>query len=131
MPLFADGRIPVSVVEDEAALATALDAGRSGKPAAILAEAPPPALPPGAAALVSFDLGLPVHPTGCACCGARTPLAIALDRLFLARIRGDAPWFDRVVALLPSEEARAALTAALRGDALTVSRYRPASAAPA
>lgn len=121
MPVFADARIPVSVVADEAALSAALP----GKPAAVLAEAPPPALPPAAAALASFDLHVPAHPTGCACCGARSAIAVALDRLFLARMKGEAPWFDRVVALCPAEDSRAALVVALREDAVTVSRFRP------
>lgn len=121
MPIFADARIPVAVVADEAALA----AGLPGKPAAILAEAPPPVLPPGAVALASFDLYVPTHPSGCGCCGARSPVAVALDRLFLARVKGDAPWFDRVLAFLPAEDSRAALAAALRDDAVTVGRFRP------
>ena len=127
MPVFADARIPVTIVRDEAALAAALP----GKPAAILAEAPPPALPRGAVALASFDLYVPTHPSGCACCGARSPVAVALDRLFLARMKGDAPWFDRVVALCPEEDSRAALAAVLREDAVTLSRFRSdARAAP-
>ena len=121
MPVFADGRIPVLPVADEAALRAALTA-RPG--AAILAEAPPPVLPEGAVAVASFDLYLSSHPQACTCCGGRSPLASAMDRLFLARVKGQAPWFDRVVALLPGEEARAALVAALRDDAVVASRFR-------
>jgi len=127
MPLFADARIPVHLVEDEPALLAAA-AARPG--AAILAEAPPPALPPGATAVVSFDLDLSSHPVACACCGGRPPLAAALDRLFLARVKGSTPWFTRVLALLPGEEARRALAAALRDDGLTAGRFRAGAPEP-
>ncbi|WP_376093162.1 hypothetical protein ACE7GA_25010 [Roseomonas sp. CCTCC AB2023176] len=120
MPVFADLRIPVSVVLDETALAASLP----GKPVAVLMEAPHRAMPAGAAMLASFDLDRAPHAAGCSCCGARSPVAIALDHLFLARVKGEAPWFDRVVALCPAEESRTALAAALRDDAVTVSRFR-------
>jgi hypothetical protein len=113
-----DARIPVTLVE-EAALGAALAAGA---PAAVLMEAPPPeALPAGAAALVSFDPG---HVAGCACCGGRSGAAAALDRLFQARVRGGCAWFDRVLAVVETPEARAELESALSADALTVARYR-------
>ncbi|MBI0536099.1 hypothetical protein D9599_10995 [Roseomonas sp. KE2513] len=121
MPVFADGRIPVLPVPDEPAMRASL-AARPG--AAILAEAPPPVLPEGAVAMASFDLYLSSHPQACTCCGGRSPLSQALDRLFLARVKGQARWFDRVVALVPGEDARSALAAALREDAVTASRYR-------
>ena len=124
MPVFADGRIPVLPVADEAAMRAAL-AARPG--AAILAEAPPPVLPEGAVVMASFDLYLSSHPQACTCCVGRSPLSQALDRLFLARVKGQAPWFDRVVALLPGEDTRAALDTALRDDAVTASRYRAGS----
>lgn len=90
-----DARLPVVIAADNAALAGALTAGPK---AAVLAEAPPPAMPTGAVALASFD---PVmsHSAGCGCCGGRSPAAAALDRLFQARVRGACPWFERVVAL--------------------------------
>ncbi len=118
-----DARIPVETVTDEAALASALAAG---KPAAVLAEAPPPALPPGAAALVSFDLSGPTHAIGCACCAGRSPAATALDRLFQARVRGACGWFERVVALAETDLARAEVAAALKDDAVTAARFRRA-----
>ncbi len=120
MPIFADACIPVLVVTQESDLPVAL----AGTPAAILAEAPPPALPDGAAVLASFDLHLSSHPTACTCCGGRSAVAVALDRLFLARVKGEAPWFDRVVALVPGKEARAALATALRDDPVSSSRFR-------
>ena len=91
-----DARIPLVTVADEPALNAAL---AGGPPAAVLAEAPPPPLPAGAVALVSFDLSGPIHAIGCACCAGRSSAAVALDRLFQARVRGGCAWFDRVVAL--------------------------------
>lgn len=123
MPVFADGRIPVVSVGDEAAMRATL-AAHPGS--AILAEAPPPDLPEGAVAMASFDLYLSSHPQACTCCNGRTPLAQAMDRLFLARVRGQSPWFNRVVAFVPGEDARAALARALRGDAVVSSRFRAA-----
>jgi hypothetical protein len=117
-----DARIPLVTVADAAALAAAL---AFGKPAAVLAEAPPPDLPAGAVALASFDLSGPAHVAGCACCAGRSPAAAALDRLFQARVRGQCGWFDRVVALAETEAARAELAAALRDDAVTAARFRP------
>jgi hypothetical protein len=116
-----DARIPLSVVEDEASLGDAL---ATGKPAAVLVEAPPPPLPPGAVALVSFDLSGPTHAPGCACCAGRSPAAAALDRLFQARVRGQCGWFDRVLALAETAAARAEVAAALREDAVTTARFR-------
>jgi hypothetical protein len=118
-----DARIPLSVVQDETSLGRALSAG---KPAAVLTEAPPPALPPGAVALASFDLSGPTHAAGCACCAGRSPAAMALDRLFLARVRGNCGWFERVVALAETPGACAEVTAALRDDAVTAARFRAA-----
>ena len=122
-----DARIPVTVMADPAGLPAALREGRS--PAAVLAEAPPPArLPEGGVALASFDPHLPSHAAACACCGGRPPAAAALDRLFQARVRGQCGWFGRVVALAETEAARAQLAAALREDALTAARFRAADA---
>ena len=117
-----DARIPLLVTEDAAALAAALAAGPK---AAVLAEAPVPTLPVGAVALGSFDAAQS-HALACAGCGGRSPAATALDRLFQARVRGQCPWFDRVVALAETEAARAAIAAALAGDAVTAARFRSA-----
>ena len=119
-----DARLPVVIVRDPAGLAAALAAGPG---AAILAEAPPPAKPDGAVALASFDLAVPFHAGGCACCGGRSPAAAALDRLFQARVRGACPWFERVVALAETEAARDAVSAALVDDAVTATRFRAAA----
>jgi hypothetical protein len=121
-----DARIPVILVPDPAALTAALAAGR---PAALLAEAPPPPLPTGAVALASFDPFLSPHAAACACCGGRPPAAEALDRLFQARVRGRCGWFDRVLALAETEAAQAQVAAALREDAVTAARFRAAAKA--
>lgn len=126
MPWTLDARLPVVIVADAARLAAALT---DGPKAAVLAEAPPPPMPEGAAALAGFDAFLP-HAAGCGCCGGRPPAAAALDRLFQARVRGACPWFERVVALAETPEAREAVAAALRDDAVTAARFRPAAPPP-
>jgi hypothetical protein len=115
-----DARIPIVTVGDPAALASAL---AGGKPAAVLAEAPHPALP-GAVASATFDATVPAHLAGCACCAGRSAAAVALDQLFQARVRGQCGWFDRVVALAGTDAARAEIAAALREDAVTAARFR-------
>jgi hypothetical protein len=118
-----DARIPLVTVSDPAALAAAL---AEGKPAAVLAAAPPPALPDGAVTLAGFDLSGPAHAASCTCCGGRTPAALALDRLFQARVRGTCAWFDRVIALVATDAARRDLDQALGADPVTISRFRAA-----
>ena len=115
-----DARIPLTFVAP-AALAAALAAG---KPAALLVEAPAAALPEGAAALEGFEAGGPTHAAACACCTGRPPVSLALDRLFQARVRGQCPWFTRVIAVTEDPIARAAIEAALDGDALSRARFR-------
>jgi hypothetical protein len=107
-----DARIPVIEIADPAAL----PAGT-----ALLAEAGTDA-PPDAE---RFQADAP-HKPGCACCLGRSDLALALDRLFQARVRGTRPWFASVAVLAPSAAGRAALAAALAEDALTRARYRAA-----
>lgn len=117
-----DGRIPITVVSDEAGLAAALAAGA---PAAVLAETPPERTPFAVAvAVASFDAVLPSHAAACACCGGRAPAAAALDRLFQARVRGQCDWFERVVAVARTAAARQVVMAALRDDPLTAARFR-------
>jgi len=119
MPVFADGRIPVLVVSDADALAAAL-VERPG--AALLGEGA--AAPDGALASAGIEAAGP-HPIACTCCAGRGGEAVALDRLFLDRVRGRVPWFERVVALIPEEAQRASLRAVLRDDAVVSSRFRP------
>lgn len=121
MPWSIDARIPLVMVPDEAELAAALAGGR---PAALLMEAPPVEKPAGAVALASFDMSGPVHAASCTCCVSRGPAALALDRLFQARVHGGCGWFERVVALVENDAARAEVGAALRDDALTAARFR-------
>jgi hypothetical protein len=116
-----DARIPLVIVVDPAALSAALAGGPA---AAVLAEAPAPALPAGAVAMADFPASGPAHAAACAGCAGRSPAAAALDRLFQARVRGACPWFDRVVALAGSAAAQAQIAAALREDAVTAARYR-------
>lgn len=116
-----DARIPLLVVESEAALATAL---AGGGPAAVLLDAARVG-PAGAVAVERFEPGA-THVAGCACCGGRSAAAVALDRLFQARVRGTAPWFARVVVLVTGAAGRAMVRGALAGDAVTGARFRAA-----
>ncbi|WP_027285140.1 hypothetical protein [Rubritepida flocculans] len=115
-----DARIPVTLLPDMAAVEAAL---AEGKPAALVTAAPPPPKPARAAAAVSFAPGLAAHRAACACCQGRSPAAQALDRLFQARARGAAPWFERVL-VLDEEGVGAELRRALREDALAAARFR-------
>jgi hypothetical protein len=119
-----DARIPLVTVPDAVALAAVLAAGG---PAAVLAEAPAPALPAGVVAVADFPSAGPAHAAACACCGGRSPAATALDRLFQARVRGACGWFDRVVALAASDAARSQIARALSEDAVTAARFRAVS----
>ena len=116
-----DARIPITVVSTAEALPAAL----AGRPAALLVEGAAPEDAP--AATESFVPADAPHLVGCACCAGRAPAALALDRLFQARVRGQVGWFDRVVALATSPAGQAEIAAALREDALTLARYRAAS----
>ena len=64
------------------------------------------------------------HPAGCACCLPRGPVAEALTRLFLQRVRGEVAFFSEVVAVPASPAGEAALRAALQADPLTLARFR-------
>ena len=61
-----------------------------------------------------------VHPAGCTCCATRGPAALALDRLFLDRVRGTVPWFDRVLVLGEGEAVRRAVA----DDTIVKARFR-------
>jgi hypothetical protein len=117
-----DARIPVTLLPDLAAVEAAL---AEGGPAALVTAAPAPPKPARAVAAVSFAAGVATHRAGCACCQGRSPAAQALDRLFQARARGAAPWFERVL-VLDEEGAGAEVLAALREDALAAARFRGA-----
>ena len=110
-PWTLDARIPVHL----------LTPGETPKPGmAVLAEAPSAASAP---AMALFSL-TGTHVPGCACCGARGPVAEALDRLFLGRVRGTLPWFTAIAALPHSAEASDAIRRTLRDDAPSSARFR-------
>lgn len=74
------------------------------------------------------DLVLPMpppagHVASCRCCGGRDPLASALSGAFVARARGQGPWFDRVL-LLDRPDATRRLAAVLTGDPVAQARFR-------
>lgn len=64
------------------------------------------------------------HPVGCSCCAPRGPVATALGGLFLARARGELPWFRSVVAVTQSAAGAEAVRAALTEDIVTRARFR-------
>lgn len=90
---------------------------------ALLAESPTEASAP---AMALFSLA-GAHVPVCACCGARGPVAEALDRLFLGRVRGTLPWFTAIAALPQSPEGAEAICRTLREDQATSARFRLAS----
>jgi hypothetical protein len=63
------------------------------------------------------------HAAGCTCCRPRPPLAAALAHLFVARARGEMPFFVRVVVPCPPDR-EAELAAALAADPMTAARFR-------
>lgn len=97
---------------------------------ALLVEAGGVIAAPGGLAVVHFALPATAHGFGCACCLPRGPVAVALGRLFLARVRGEAPLFQTVVAVTHSAAGRAAVRAALRDDVVTRARFRLAPGQP-
>ena len=117
-----DARIPLSPLPDAAALRQAL---QSGPPAALLLPESHPGFG-GAVATARFQ-PFASHAAACACCGGRSPVAQALDRLFLDRVRGTCPWFERVLALADTPEAAAMVEGALRQDAVVAARFRAVS----
>ncbi len=60
-------------------------------------------LPDGAALLEGFGAA---HVVGCACCVARSPGAVAFDRLFLARVKGELAYASVVVSVAEAAAAR-------------------------
>jgi hypothetical protein len=119
MPWSLDARIPVTLAAPGAARAGAQDA-------ALLVEEGLPA--PRGAWVERFDgaaHGVGCADPGCVGCAPRAPAALALDRLFLARARGQAPFF-RSVVVVSAPERHAALAAVLRDDAVVSARYRMA-----
>lgn len=117
-----DGRVAVLIVADRSALDWELAAGPA---AAVLSDVPCPIAPDTATTTVEFEATAP-HAPGCTCCAGRPPVAVALDRLFQARVRGQCGWFERVLVLAQTPAGREAVVRALTGDALTAARFRAA-----
>lgn len=117
--MFLDARIKVHRVEP-AGLAAALAAAPD---AAVLVE--DGVTPPDGRVAEQFMPGDEYgHAPGCACCGSRSPAAFALDRLFLARVRGEIPFFTQVLAATVTERGALALSVALADDPIVPMRYR-------
>ncbi len=109
MPPWLDARIPIFVGADPAPGDAALvETGAS----------PPPGVP-----YALFEAEVP-HPAGCACCAGRAGAALALDRLFLLRARGEVAFFKRVAAVLATAAGEAGVRAALASDPVVSARYR-------
>jgi hypothetical protein len=64
------------------------------------------------------------HVAGCACCVARGPAAVALDRLFQRRARGEVGFFRRVVVVTATAEGDMEVWSALRNDPVASARFR-------
>jgi len=96
------------------------DLAAAGPDDGLLIEGEAPA-PPGRAVARFASGPRPWHAAGCACCAPRAVAAAALGRLFLARARGEVPFFRRVVAVVRDPDA---VRAALAADALAAGRFR-------
>jgi hypothetical protein len=119
MAPWLDARIPVLVGADP----TPGDAapGCAAPDCAVLVETgaePPPGVPH--AVFVPDQ----AHPAGCACCAARAGAAVALDRLFLLRARGELPLFRRVLAVVASPAGEDSIRSALSDDPVVSARFR-------
>lgn len=109
-----DARIPIHLLKP----------GETPAPGmAVLAEAPAEVSAP---AMALFSLS-GAHVPACTCCGVRGPVAEALDRLFLGRVRGALPWFTAIAALPQSAEAAEAIRKTLRDDPASSARFRLAA----
>ena len=64
------------------------------------------------------------HAPGCPCCGARNPVSLALQGLFVARARGEAASFRSVLAVVSSEAGAKLVRSALSDDGLAAARFR-------
>lgn len=98
-------------------------AGEAGPDEALLIQGDAPADRPAVARFV-LPARVAAHPPGCACCAPRGPVATALGQLFLARARGEMPWFRSVVAVTRDAAGADAVRAALAADVVTAARFR-------
>lgn len=92
-----------------------------GPDVALLIEGDAPARP-GVACARFFARPAFGHRSGCACCASRGPAAEALARLFLAGVRGAAP-FGSVVAVTATSAGRREVDTALSTDPLGAARF--------
>ena len=112
------------MVTDDARIGVRFGAASDAGPdAALLIEGDAPAERP-AAARFTLLARIATHPFGCACCAPRGPVAEALGRLFLARARGELPWFHSVIAVTCTDAGADAVRAALTSDIVTTARFR-------
>jgi hypothetical protein len=120
-----DGRIGVrfGAVEDAGPEDALLIEGEAPAPGIAPRHGDPPADRP-VIARFTLPVRVPTHPPGCICCAPRGPVAEALGRLFLARARGELPWFRSVVAVTHGADGVDAVRAALTGDVVTTARFR-------
>jgi hypothetical protein len=66
------------------------------------------------------------HAPGCACCPPRNPAGIAITALLFATARGQAPPFQRLVAITTSQAGADAVRHALAHDPVVKGRFRAA-----
>jgi hypothetical protein len=92
----------------------------AGPDDALLIEGDDPVVVAGAVARIAPAV-VAGHAPGCACCLPRSPIATALGRLFLARARGEVPFFRRVVVVVADDVQ---IRATIAGDPLVSGRFR-------
>lgn len=118
-----DARIPLRLQSPQE-----LEAALRGAPAtALLVEDAGPEQLAGPAVLQMFFMpGDQQHRPDCRCCAGRGLVADALDRMFQARIRGQCPWFEQVIGVVRSPQARREVLDTLAQDPLAQARFRAA-----
>ena len=114
MALFVDARVPVR-------FGSVLDATDGS---ALLIEGDAPAPDGMAVARFTDAAANGRHPPGCLCCVTRSPAAVALAALFLARARGELAFFRTVVAVCCTPHGQEAVHAALDADPLVSAWFR-------
>ena len=92
----------------------------AGPDDAVLMEGDGPVAVAGAVARI-VPAAVADHAPGCACCLPRRPVAAALGGLFLARARGEVPFFRRVVVVVADDVQ---IRAEIAGDPLVSGRFR-------
>ena len=75
---------------------------------------------PAVGVIGHFTLGATAHLQGCTCCRGRSSPAQALVTMFLARARGEAPFFRRVIAIVRD---RALVQRFLEDDVMVRARF--------